>query len=138
MSYPDFKMVVRKIVGQDKRYNADAYEFISEAVNYTAANLKKEATKRQSRHVSCVELLYGVGEYARFSFGPMAGDVFEQWGLRSSKAIGDVVFNMIHEKLLSASESDSVEQFEKGPDFYELFRKPYQPKGLIRSQKIDY
>ena len=137
MSYPDFKMVVRKIVGQDSRYNADAYEFISEAVNFTAAKLKKD-NSRKNRHVSCVELLHGVGEYARLSFGPMAGDIFEQWGLKSSKAIGDVVFNMIHEKLLSASENDSVEQFAKGPDFYELFRKPYQPKGLVRAQQIDY
>ena len=138
MNYPDFQTAVKRIVGNDKRYNIEAYEFIGEAVNYTAMKLKKDTKELKSRHISCQELLRGVSEYAISHYGPMAGDVFEHWGLDSSKAIGNVVFNMIKEQLLSASEDDSLEQFEKGPSFSELFRKPFQPSGKISAPIIDY
>jgi len=138
MDYPDFKTAVKRIVGNDTRYNIHAYEFIGEAVNYTAMKLKKDKSNQKNRHVSCLELLHGVSEYARQQFGPMAGDVFENWGLASSQAIGNVVFNMINEQLLSASENDSVEQFDKGPDFYELFRRPFLPQGTRCVSLIDY
>ena len=138
MDYPDFETAVKKIVNNDTRYSVDAYEFIGEAVNYTAMKLKKDESNIKTRHVSCQELLRGVTEYAITHYGPMAGDVFENWGLTSSQAIGNVVFNMINEQLLSASEDDNVEQFEKGPSFTELFRKPFQPTGKTSASIIDY
>ena len=137
MDYPDFETAVKRIVVKDSRYNADAYEFVGEAVNYTALKLKKDRANVQARHVTCLELLYGVSEYARKQFGPMAGDLFENWGLISSQAIGNVVFNMINEQLLSASENDSVDQFDGGPSFYDLFRKPYIPEGKCTASFID-
>jgi len=137
MNQQEFKSTVERIITNDSRYTTEAYEFIGEAVNFTAAKLKKNRLNPKTRHITCLELLYGVSEFAIKQFGPMAGDIFETWGLRSSQAIGDVVFNMINEQLLSASENDSLEQFSRGASFYELFRKPFLPTRNVVAPILD-
>ena len=53
-------------------------------------------------------------------FGPLAWSVLEDWGLVSGAAVGDVVFNMIRNGLLTASENDSREDFNRIPDLKKL------------------
>ncbi len=137
MNYAYFKTTVDKIVTKDGRYDAMAYELIGDAVNYTAKRLKKDKADIKSRHISCQDLLKGIGEYAIQQYGPMAGDIFASWGLNSSMAIGNVVFNMIDKELLRASEKDSLEQFSYGPTFHEIFRKPFLPTKKIVPPVID-
>lgn len=132
----NFKKSVNRIVDTDPRYAADAYEFISNAVNYTAHSLKKNKEKkdRPDHHVSAKELLDGIAEYALREFGPMASEVMKSWGLSDAKAIGNVVYNMIDEKLLRASEEDCVEDFSIEYDFDATLRKPFtREKAAERS-----
>lgn len=122
----NFIETVSRIIDNDPRYAADAYEFISNAVNYTSRKLDRAKEKdSDKRHISAKELLDGISEYAIKEFGPMAGEVFKNWGLTSARAIGDVVFNMVTEKLLRASEKDSIDDFSIDFDFDGVLRKPF-------------
>jgi uncharacterized repeat protein (TIGR04138 family) len=125
----NFIETVSRIIDNDPRYAADAYEFISNAVNYTSGKLDRAREKdNEKRHISAKELLEGISEYAINEFGPMAGEVFKNWGLTSAKAIGDVVFNMVSEKLLRASEKDSIEDFSIDFDFDRVLMKTFEAK----------
>jgi uncharacterized repeat protein (TIGR04138 family) len=124
------KKVINKIVTKDSRYDEEAYEFIGEAVSFTSTKLFRIGKLRKGNHISCEDLLNGIAEYAFLQFGPLAGTVLENWGIKSSQAIGNVVFNMIDENLLAASDDDNPLKFEFGPTFYELFYKPFEEDAV--------
>ena len=117
--------LVTKITEKDSRYAPEAYEFIRNAVNYTAAKLERD--KLKNRHISGRELLKGVVEYAVQEFGPLAKDVLTNWGIQDGLSIGNIVFNMIQEKLLSANDKDSIDDFSGNLDFDEIFSKKFAP-----------
>ncbi len=120
---------VAEIVVADPRYAADAYEFISDAVNYTSRKLNRARERDQSkRHISARELLNGISEYAVQEFGPMAGEVLKSWGLTDANSIGNVVFNMVSNKLLRANEKDSINDFSIDYNFDEALAKPFAHK----------
>lgn len=117
--------LIIKITEKDSRYAPEAYEFIRNAVNYTAAKLERD--KLKNRHISGRELLKGVGEYAVQEFGPLAKDVLINWGIQDGLSVGNIVFNMIQEKLLSANDKDSIDDFSGNLDFDEIFSKKFAP-----------
>ena len=90
----NFIEIVEKILERDVRYRQGAYEFMNEAVAYTVRKLQRETLSRKERHVSGEELIQGVAEY--------------------------VVFNMIDNGLLTASENDSREDFNRVPNLKKL------------------
>ncbi len=132
-----FKNRVLKIIDNDSRYAFEAYEFISDAVHFTADRLQRH--KQKNRHVSGRELLKGVSDYALEQFGPLAWEVLVHWGLRDGRAVGHVVFNMVEQKLLSASEEDSINDFDIDFSIEETLTKPFQPrkKKLLKAPIID-
>ncbi len=107
-----FIEAVDRICRQDSRYAPDSYEFVSDAVTYTVRKLQRIKKPRGERHVKGAELVRGVADYAVEQFGPLAAEVLSDWGLRSGAAIGDVVYNLIGENLLYASDDDRREDFE--------------------------
>lgn len=126
MNDPLFKTAVRNITSKDKRYDEEAYQFINEAVMYTVKKLgKNHASSKEQRHISGRELLEGIAEFAIKEYASLAGFVLREWGLDSSMAIGNVVFNMVENKLLSATENDSISDFKCNFDFKEVFDKPF-------------
>ena len=125
MENNNFMALVTKITEKDSRYAPEAYEFIRNAVNYTAAKLERD--KLKNRHISGRELLKGVVEYAVQEFGPLAKDVLTNWGIQDGLSIGNIVFNMIQEKLLSANDKDSIDDFSGNLDFDEIFSKKFAP-----------
>lgn len=125
MKPEEFQKQVRAILEQDDRYAAEAYEFVSDAFNFTAGQLFRNSPRR---HISGQELLTGVGEFAKHQFGPLAGEVLAHWGLVDSVAIGHVVFNMAEHGLLSTSDDDSIEDFKCGFNFDDAFRRPFEPE----------
>ena len=112
----NFVEIVEKILRNDLRYPAAAYEFINDSVRFTIRKLQRDTRSRRERHVCGAELIQGVADYAVQEFGPLAWNVLEEWGLVCGSAIGDVVFNMIRSGLLTASENDSREDFNCVPD----------------------
>jgi uncharacterized repeat protein (TIGR04138 family) len=119
--------VLDQILVKDSRYQRDAYFFVKDALDHTQKLVTKNSQGRL-RHVSGQELLGGIRDYAISQFGPMVITVFEEWGIRSCQDFGEIVFNMVENKLLAKTDEDSREDFKRGYDFNEVFRKPYLPQ----------
>lgn len=130
----EFYNTVRKILLKDSRYAPDAYEFINDAVIFTVKLFEQE--KGKSRHVTGVELLIGVKEFAIKKFGPMAYEIFQEWGIRDGMSVGNVVFNMLDYGLLSKTEKDSLEDFRVDFNFKEELKKPFMPRQLKRNKSL--
>jgi uncharacterized repeat protein (TIGR04138 family) len=129
----NFDEAVELILTRDSRFSRDAYTFVREALDYTQKLIGKEA-QGQIRHVSGQELLDGIRHYALQQFGPMVMTVFEEWGVRSSRDFGEIVFNMVEIGLLAKTDRDTREDFQNGYDFVEVFRKPFQPQSKSDSE----
>jgi uncharacterized repeat protein (TIGR04138 family) len=126
-----FEEVLDQILTTDKRYARDAYLFVREALDHTQKAVVKEGKGGVVRHVTGQELLSGIREYALLQFGPMVITVFEEWGIRSCKDFGEMVFVMVEHSLLAKTDKDTRADFEAGYDFHETFRKPYLPQKSV-------
>lgn len=65
---------IDEILGREDRYDRAAYKFVAQAVTFTVGRLPAH------RHVSALELLYGLRDFARQEYGPMAALVLNAWG----------------------------------------------------------
>ena len=127
MKQQEFAKAVEEIVQADPRFSPEAYEFISDAVAYTARKLGK-AGRTRNRHITGQELLAGIREHALQQFGPLTLDVLRDWGIHDSLCIGHIVFNMVDSQLLGKSDQDSLKDFARGFDFVEAFSRPFTPE----------
>jgi len=106
-----------KVLNRDKRYDPESYSFVMAALDFTAKKLRRKG------HVAGHELLEGIREYALGQFGPMARNVLEHWGIKTTNDFGEIVFNMIDAGILGKTERDSKEDFNNGFDFKAAFDK---------------
>lgn len=134
----NFDEILDQILAKDPRYQRDAYLFLREALDHTqklmhkAAREPREATKDKEeaiRHVSGQELLKGIRALALEQFGPMASTVLAEWGVTRCEDFGEIVFNMVDNRLLAKTKDDSREDFKGGYDFYEAFQQPFRPSS---------
>jgi uncharacterized repeat protein (TIGR04138 family) len=130
MQQLNFEDVLNKMVEQNPSYHRDAYLFLREALEFTQKAVGK-ANKNQVRHITGQELLNGIREYALALYGPMAGTVLEEWGIRSCEDFGKMVFLMVENSLLRKTDEDRPEDFKNGYSFEEAFRKPFLPAGKL-------
>ena len=126
----NFDEVVERIVEHDPRYAHNAYGLLREALDFTQQLVHKKS-RGKVRHVTGQELLEGIRDYVLQQFGPMSITVLEEWGIRDSRDIGEVVFNMVENGLLAKTDEDSRADFAKGYDFEEVFRKPFLPSSKL-------
>jgi uncharacterized repeat protein (TIGR04138 family) len=124
----NFDEAVDSIIAKDPRFARDAYAFVREALDFTQKLVIKEA-RGGIRHVSGQELLNGIRQFALQQFGPMVVTVFEEWGVKSCRDFGEIVFNMVEIGLLAKTEKDSRADFQNGYSFDDAFRKPFLPAG---------
>lgn len=131
MKARQFEQAVESILQREKRYDPLAYLFLKDALDFT---LKKAADGNggEPRHVSGSELCLGFRDLAVQQFGPMAGTLMTEWGLRESGDIGELVFLLIDEQMFGRQESDTKEDFVNVFDFEEAFVRPFQPKARVR------
>ncbi len=115
-----FYLRVEKIIGEDSRYKADAYEFVMKGLFYTQKKLKRKG------HITGKELAEGLRDLALEEFGGMARTVLSHWGINETKDFGEIVYNMISENLLNKTESDSKEDFKDIYNFKEVFEADYK------------
>jgi uncharacterized repeat protein (TIGR04138 family) len=130
MQEVNFDEALEQILANDARFHRDAYLFMREALDFTQKNVGRENAGKV-RHVTGQELLNGLRQYALQQFGPMAVTVFEEWGVKSCKDFGDIVFNMVEIGLLAKTDKDSRDDFQNGYDFAEAFQKPFWPEKKI-------
>jgi len=129
----NFDEKVELILTKDPRYARDAYTFVREALDFTQKIIGKE-NRGQVRHITGQELLGGVRQFALAQFGPMTVTVLEEWGIRSCRDFGEIVFNMVESGLLAKTEQDSREDFNDGFDFTEAFKKPFWPEQKLKAE----
>ena len=122
----NFEEAVDKIISRDSRYHRDAYFFVREALDHTQKLLGRSG-KEEIHHVSGQELLEGIRALGLQQYGPMAITVLEAWGIRHCEDLGEIVFNMIETAILAKTEKDSREDFKRGYNFFEAFRRPFLP-----------
>ena len=116
----EFDTILEKIFEKDTRYREDAYDFVMEALTYTQKKFNS------STHVSGEQILTGIRELLIKQYGPMAMNVLEHWGIQSTEDFGNIVFNLVDNKVLSKTETDSIEVFRNAYDFDEVFRQGYR------------
>ncbi len=116
---------LRKIALQDGRYSPDAFVFLFESLDVAMRMAGKEGRTGASRHVTGQEVLAGMREHALARFGPLAAQVWRQWGIRETLDWGKVVFLLIDHDLLKRQDEDKLEDFRDGYDFDEAFVASY-------------
>ena len=126
MSDKNFPDVIREIHEQDNRYGKGAYYFIREALDHTLKNMQKNK-QGKGGHVSGIQLLEGIRDYALDRFGPMTLTMMDHWNIQKCRDFGEIVFNLVDHGILGRTENDSLEDFEQGYDFIQAFRDPFLP-----------
>ncbi|MGH7564768.1 MAG: Minf_1886 family protein, partial [Gemmatimonadota bacterium] len=79
----------------DGRYDDRAYAFVLAALEQVVERLP------QRRHVTGPELAEGCRELGLRLYGPLARTVLEHWHIRSTRDIGEIVFNLLEVGVLS-------------------------------------
>ncbi len=111
---------IERISEMDQRYNSDAYHFVMEALNYTQYKFKCV------KHVSTEEILDGMRDLLLDKYGPLALSVLKHWGIRNTEDLGNIVFNLVENKVLSKTDDDRIEKFRDAYDFSEVFIEDYR------------
>lgn len=130
MQEVNFDEALEQILAKDARYQREAYLFVREGLDHTQKLISKQA-QGHFRHVSGQELLEGIRQYALTQFGPMVITVLAEWGVRTCRDFGEIVFNMVESGLLAKTENDCREDFHGGYSFDEAFRKPFLPSTKL-------
>lgn len=125
----EFRQRIAPIIAADPRYRPAAYEFVAEAVTHTARRHQAEAPKG-SRHISGQKLLDGFRDLALERFGCLAANVLRDWGLARTEDVGCIVFHLVENGLLGASEKDSPADFADGFSFDDAFERPFRPETV--------
>ena len=124
----EFFSIISTICEQDRRYFPEAYEFVMEALSFSQNKFKK------SRHVSGQELLLGIKFLLLKKFGPMTMTVLKHWGIKTTDDFGNIVYNLVQNKILAKDTQDHYDSFKNAYDFDEVFNKGYR-KQLARRLK---
>lgn len=120
MSDPiDFWDAVDEIRRRDGRFGPDAYAFIMDVLEYTIRGLEER------RHVSAVELLDGLRRFAHERYGVMSLTLLENWGIRTTSDIGDIVFQLVDAGVLSRQDGDDRDHFDDVFDLHTVLEQDY-------------
>ena len=125
-----FDEAVENIVSRDSRYPPEGYNFVRESLDHTL-RLARLSPEQQSGdgHVDGQQLVEGFRRLALERFGPMAMVVLEEWGIRETDDVGEIVFNLIDEGVFGKNDTDTKQDFSALFDFEEAFAVPFRPRG---------
>ena len=113
--------LIEQVVRQDGRYPLDAYAFLEAALAHAAHKIHGDRGAPGERHVSGQQLCESVRELAIRHWGRLARDVLARWDIRQTRDIGEMVFLLVNNGLLTRQESDRIEDFDNVYDFDEAF-----------------
>jgi uncharacterized repeat protein (TIGR04138 family) len=130
MQAMQFEQSVISILKREKRFDAQAYMFLKDALDFTLKRIA-DANNGQTRHVTGRELLEGFRDHALEQFGPMASTLMREWGVRKGLDVGDMVFHLIEEQIFGRQDSDAREDFSDTFDFEESLVRPFLPRRKI-------
>jgi uncharacterized repeat protein (TIGR04138 family) len=120
--------VIKRLAAQNPRYRKEGFYYVANAVE--TAHRKIEEKENQKRHITGKELIDEIIDRALEEFGYMARTVFAEWGITRTDDIGEIVFIMVENGVLSAREEDSLDDFKGVYDFETVFEKEYDSFSL--------
>lgn len=118
-----------RAIEREARYHANAYHFVYDALRFTQQTLNRgvaDTEESEDAHISGVELLGGIREFALLQFGLLTRTVFRHWGIRSTGDFGRIVFELISRGKMSKTDRDQLSDFFDVYDFEEAFDRNYQ------------
>ena len=124
------------LLNDHKEYNEGAYDFIYDALDYTQKYIIRDKTKQ----ANAKEFSEGFRLYAINKFGCLAKTVLNEWGIKTTDDIGNIVFNLVEYNLMGREENDKIENFRNLYDFDKVFN--LKPKFLYdyerKEWKVEY
>jgi uncharacterized repeat protein (TIGR04138 family) len=111
----DRARAITGLARRDGRFRPEAFHFVLLSLNRLLASLETP------RHVSARELLEAIRAHAASEYGRMARLVFEDWGVRTTRDFGEIVYLLIGEGILAADRDDRPEDFDGVFDFSTAF-----------------
>jgi uncharacterized repeat protein (TIGR04138 family) len=119
---------IRRAAKEDGRFALEAYHFLLSGLDQAVKMTGRSEAEVPDRHVSGQELVEALRLLALDTYGPLAKEVWNSWGLKSTRDWGEIVFVLIECKLFSRQESDSLEDFERVFDFEEGLQLAWEPQ----------
>lgn len=119
--HDDFLSKIETLADTTGQYKREAYLFIFAALDYTVQALKRSDAPEAGRHVSGSELAWGISDYAREQYGPLARAVLEHWGITQTVDFGRIVFSLVETGLMRKTEEDDLDDFRDVYTFDEVF-----------------
>jgi uncharacterized repeat protein (TIGR04138 family) len=115
------KKNLEQISGEDSRFSSPAIRFVYEALGFTVKKITVEP-----RHVSGQTLCEGLKKLAIEKWGRMAMVVLNAWGVKTTRDFGEIVYLMIKYEWMSATETDSIDDFNNVYDFKTVFKDQFE------------
>lgn len=108
-------------------YPVEAYRFVQQGLGYAVNRVHGEICNPQTnRHITGAQLCEGLREYALLQWGLMARTVLRRWNITSTLDFGNIVFDLVENHFLSATEADCLEDFKDVFHFKAAFEADYR------------
>ena len=114
------KKSFEQIAQEDNRFNAQAIKFVYEGLSFTVKKITVEP-----RHISGQTLCEGLKKLAIEKWGRLAMAVLNNWGIKTTRDFGEIVYLMIRHKWMSAAETDSIDDFNDVYEFQTVFKDKF-------------
>ena len=115
------KKNLEQIIQEDSRYSARAIRFVYEGLGFTAKKVASEP-----KHVSGQTLCEGLKKLAIEKYGRLAQLVLNNWGIKTTRDFGEIVYIMIKYNWMSAQPTDSIDDFNNVYDFQTVFKDQFE------------
>ena len=108
--------MVEQLAYKDGRYDPKAFMFVLRAL--------RSATPER-KHVSGAVLSHAVLSMAKHVFGVAAWLVLNEWGLRTTRDIGEIIYLLAENDVVRTSPDDSIEDFDNVFDLRKELEETY-------------
>ena len=123
-----------RLLENDPRYRLEAYQFVREGLTYAQEVMKMGSEQPPAdavadeveRHLTGQQLCEAIREYALEQYGYMAQVVLQNWGLKSTSDLGNIVYNLIDVELMKKSKYDRREDFNDVYSFETAFKDNFR------------
>ena len=118
---------LEEVVTEVGLYPIEAYEFLQRALKYTVGKVHADLKDPEaSRHVSGQQLCEGLREFALLEWGMLARTVLARWNISRTVDFGRIVFALIDNGWMSATDEDDLDDFRDVYDFKSAFETKYR------------
>jgi len=135
----DLSRELAELLEENDRYHVGAYEFVFSSLAYAQTVLRMgserpsepsrpagEEPDEPERHVTGQELCEAIRRYALQQYGFLAKIVLNNWGIRTTGDIGEIVFNLIRFGRMRKTKEDRREDFDEVYDFETAFEQEFK------------